>query len=245
METVLHKRLYVLVFIEHGNRRLHLGGVTAHPTGAWAVQQARNLAMTLGERIGELPFVIHDRAPLFTTAFAEAFTADGLRTITTLPQTPRMNAICERVIGTPCREILDRALILGERHLALVLREYLIHYNGHRPHQARHQRPPDIETQTVRDVADLRSVRRKRTARTRSVVIAYDRYQLISGPGSARCTLPPKGGHSCIGLQVSPSPQPLSTLIRFRRPPSRRQAMSRSFPTREVARTAVVWRFWN
>jgi putative transposase len=44
VETVLLKRLYALVFIEHGTRRLHLAGVTAHPTGAWTVQQARNLA---------------------------------------------------------------------------------------------------------------------------------------------------------------------------------------------------------
>lgn len=76
-----------------------------------------------------------------------------------------MNAICERVIGTLRRELLDRILILGERHLALVLREYLIHYNRHRPHQSRQQRPPDTETQPVRDMAelaDLRSVRRKR-----------------------------------------------------------------------------------
>jgi putative transposase len=162
VETVLLKRLYVLVFIEHGTRRLYLGGVAAHPTVAGAVQQVRNLAMDLGDRLGTLRFVIHDRDPLFTTAFAEVFKADGLRTITTLPKTPRMNAIWERVIGALRREILDRTLILGERHLVMVLGEYLIHYNGHRPHQARHQRPPDIETQPVRDVADLGSVRRKR-----------------------------------------------------------------------------------
>ncbi|MGI8331341.1 hypothetical protein ACRYCC_15360 [Actinomadura scrupuli] len=113
VETVLLNRLYVLVFIEHGTRRLHLGGVTAHPTGAWAVQQARNLAMDLGERIDTLRFVIHDRDPQFTTAFAEVFKAEGLRVITTLPRTPRMNAICERVIGTLRRELLDR-LILGD-----------------------------------------------------------------------------------------------------------------------------------
>jgi transposase InsO family protein len=87
--------------------------------------------------------------------------AEGLQIITTLPKTTRMNATCERVIGTLRRELLDRTLILSERYLALVLREYLIHYNGHRPHQSRQQRPPDIETQRVRDVADLRSVRRK------------------------------------------------------------------------------------
>ena len=52
-----------------------------------------------------------------------------------------MNAICERVNGTLRRELLDRTLIVGERHLALVLREYVSHYNGHRPHQSRRQRP--------------------------------------------------------------------------------------------------------
>jgi putative transposase len=161
METVLLKRLYVLVFIEHGTRRLHLGGVTAHATGVWAVQQARNLAMDLGDHLGTLRFLIHDRDPLFTAAFDEVFKAEELRTIKTLPKTPRTNAIYERVIGTLRRELLDRILILGERHLTLVLREYLIHYNGHRPHQSRLQRPPNIETQPTRNVADLRSVRRK------------------------------------------------------------------------------------
>jgi transposase InsO family protein len=161
VETVLLQRLCVLVFIEHGARRLHLAGVTSQPTGAWAVQQARNLAMDLGNRLGTLRFLVHDRDPVFTTAFGEVFSAEGLRIITTLPRTPRMNAICERVIGTLRRELLDRTLILNERHLARMLREYLIHYNGHRPHQSRRQRPPDIEMQPARDVADLRFVRRR------------------------------------------------------------------------------------
>jgi len=75
--------------------------------------------MDLGDRLKTLRFLIHDRDPLFTTAFGEVFKADGLRSITILPKTPRMNAICERVIGTLRRELLDRILILGERHLTL------------------------------------------------------------------------------------------------------------------------------
>ncbi|MEV6040535.1 integrase core domain-containing protein [Nonomuraea sp. NPDC052116] len=144
--------------------RLHLAGVTAHPTGAWTTQQARNLVMDLGDRIAGLRFVIHDRDPLFTYSFREVFTAEGLRIVTTMPQTPRMNAICDRVIGTLRRELPDRILILNERHLARALHEYVIPYNGHRPHQSRQQRPPETSTQPARDVTDLndlRSIHRK------------------------------------------------------------------------------------
>ncbi|GGT42086.1 hypothetical protein ACFFV7_25950 [Nonomuraea spiralis] len=71
VETVLLKRPYVLVFIEHGTRRLHLAGVSRHPTGAWTTQQARNLVMDLGDHFAGLRFVIHDRDPLLTSAFRE------------------------------------------------------------------------------------------------------------------------------------------------------------------------------
>ena len=70
MDTVLLKRLYVmLVFIEHRTRRMHLGGVTAHPTGDWTVQQARNLALTLGERFESIRFLVRDRGSNFTVSF--------------------------------------------------------------------------------------------------------------------------------------------------------------------------------
>jgi putative transposase len=66
VDTVLLNRLYVLVFIEHGTRRMHLGGVTAHPTGEWTVQQARNLALALGDRFEDIRFLVRDRGPNFT-----------------------------------------------------------------------------------------------------------------------------------------------------------------------------------
>ena len=67
VDTVLLRRLYVLVFIEHGTRRMHLGGVTANPTGEWTVQQARNLG--LDERFADNKFLIRDRGSNFPRAF--------------------------------------------------------------------------------------------------------------------------------------------------------------------------------
>jgi len=45
------------------------------------------------------------------------------------PGSPRANAICERIIGTLRRELLDRLLIVNEHQLRRVLTEYLLHYN--------------------------------------------------------------------------------------------------------------------
>ena len=145
VDTVLLKRLYVLVFIEHGTRRMHLGGVTAHPTGAWTVQQARNLALDLNERFGDFRFLIRDRGSNFTASFDAVFQAAGTTILQTAVQAPRMNATCERLVGTLRRELLDRMLILGEAHLRAVPTEYQEHYNSARPHQGIGQRVPDAE----------------------------------------------------------------------------------------------------
>jgi hypothetical protein len=145
VDTVLLRRLHVLVFIEHGTRRMHLGGVTANPTGEWTVQQARNLALSLDERFEDIKFLIGDRGSNFTSSFDAVFPAAGTRILRTAVQAPRMNAICERRVGTLRREILDRMLILGERHLRAVLTEYQAHYNTARPHQGIAQRVPGGE----------------------------------------------------------------------------------------------------
>ena len=119
------KRLYVLVFIEHGTRHLHLGGVTAHPTSAWTVQQARNLALNPGERLEDFRFLIRDRGSNFTASFDAVFHATGATILQTAVQAPRMNTTCERLVGTLRRELLDRMLILGEVHLRAVSKQAL------------------------------------------------------------------------------------------------------------------------
>jgi putative transposase len=164
VDTVLLRRIYVLVFIEHGTRRMHLGGVTASPTGEWTVQQARNLALGLGERFEGIKFLVRDRGSNFTASIDAVFQAAGTRILRTAVQAPRMNAICERLVGTLRRELLDRVLILGERHLRAVLAEYQAHYNTARPHQGIAQHIPDGEPDAPRATvtgAGIQQIRRK------------------------------------------------------------------------------------
>ena len=93
------------------------------------MQQARNLALSLDERLEGIKFPIRDRGPNFTASSGAVFQAARTRILRTAVQAPRMNAICERLLGTLRRELPDRVLILGERHLRPVLAEYQAHYN--------------------------------------------------------------------------------------------------------------------
>ena len=161
VDTVFLRRLYILVVVEHGRRRVHIAGITAHPTGAWVTQQARNLFMDLGDRADRIRFLVRDRDSKFTAAFDAVFAGADIRIIRTPIRAPRANAIAERFIGTLRRECLDHMLITGPRHLDVVLREFAQHYNAHRPHRSLHQRPPTGATPPLSG-ATIRPLRRNR-----------------------------------------------------------------------------------
>src|SRR5829696_9200040 len=88
VDTVLLRRLYVLVVIEHGRRRVHLAGITSGPTGAWVTQQARNLLMDLDDRAAQIRFLIRDRDTKFTAAFDAVFSGADIRIIRTPVRAP-------------------------------------------------------------------------------------------------------------------------------------------------------------
>jgi putative transposase len=142
VETLWLRRFYVLFFIELARRRVYLAGITANPDGAWVVQQARNLAMTLTDVERRPSILIRDRDCKFTAAFDEVFRSEGLKVIKAPIPAPRAKAHAERWVGSVRRECLDRILIVSHRQLETVLGEYVAYYNTHRPHRSLDQQSP-------------------------------------------------------------------------------------------------------
>jgi len=142
VETPFLKTIHVLFFLEVGTRRVHVAGCTAHPTGAWVTQQARQLCWSLQDRDRPLRFVLHDRDAKFPAAFDRVFADEGVEFVRTPFRAPNANAYAERWVRSVREECLDHLLIVNEAHLRRVLRDYAAYFNQARPHQGLDQRIP-------------------------------------------------------------------------------------------------------
>jgi transposase InsO family protein len=162
VDTMWLERLYVLFFLELGSRCVHLAGCTAHPTAPWVIQQARQLAWTLTERPERVRFLIRDRDQKFTTAFDEVFRSDGIEIVRTPFRAPQANGAAERFVRTARSECLDWLLVLNREHLHEVLRVFVDHYNGHRPHRGLHLTPPKPASPAAAEWSGGRIQRRDR-----------------------------------------------------------------------------------
>jgi transposase InsO family protein len=149
VDTVRLRRLYVLVFLSIGSRRIEYLACTSNPNTAWMLQQVRNLLMELDDRDRQIRFLIHDRDAKFPAAFDGLLASEMIKVIRTPVRAPNANAHMERWVGTVRRECLDRLLIVGRRQPEYVLRVCVQHYNRQRPHRSRSLQPPDGRNQSA------------------------------------------------------------------------------------------------
>jgi putative transposase len=137
--TATFRLLYVFVVIHHSSRRLVHFNVIEHPTSAWTLQQLR-------EAVGYeecYRYLIHDRDNIFAKSLDESIVKLGMTVVKSPFQSPKANAICERVIGTIRSECLDWMIPLSQSHLRAILKEWVAHYNQARPHMALGPGAPD------------------------------------------------------------------------------------------------------
>ena len=137
--TATFRMLYVFVVIEHSTRRLAHINVTAHPNADWTLQQLREV---VGNGAGHR-YLIHDRDRIFAKHLEDSIRALGVEVLRSPVASPKANAICERVIGTARRECLDWLIPVSEAHLRAILRCWVKHCNGGRPHSALGPDVPD------------------------------------------------------------------------------------------------------
>jgi transposase InsO family protein len=133
---IFFRTVFVFVIIELGSRRVVHFRMTRHPTDQWVAQQLREATP-----FGKGPrYLIRDNDNKYGDSFEQV--AAGIKVLKTPYKAPKANAICERFLGSLRRECLDHVLILSERHLHRVVKEYTEYFNHARPHQGIKQHIP-------------------------------------------------------------------------------------------------------
>lgn len=135
---VWFRPIFAFFIVDVNTKEVVHVAVTRQPSERWTAQQLRNTTTFCAGPA----FIIRDNDNKFGAEFDRVAKGAGIRVVKTAIRAPLMNATCERILGSVRRECLDHLIILGEAHLRSVLREYVAHFNGGRPHQGIAQRVP-------------------------------------------------------------------------------------------------------
>jgi putative transposase len=129
------RELFVVVFLHVGTRRVFLTPATRHPNEAWVIEQAKAFvrharAKNLGAEI-----IMHDRDTKFTAGFDAVLKKAGPKPRRSAYRAPNTAAYVERFVQSIKQECLDYFVVVGERHMDHLCKEFIEHYHTERPHQ--------------------------------------------------------------------------------------------------------------
>jgi putative transposase len=128
-------RYHVLFLMELKTRRVHVAEISQDPCDEWMAQIARNLTDAYDGFLRNAKILILDRDPLFTAQFRRMLKDRGVRVVRLPRESPNLNAYVERWVLSIRREVLDRIIPLGERHLRRAIGQFVAHYHAERNHQ--------------------------------------------------------------------------------------------------------------
>jgi len=137
--TATFRVLYVFIVLRHDRRQIVHFNVTSNPTAQWTARQI----------VGAFPFdtapryLLRDRDRIYGDTVQRRIKSLAVEEVMTAPRSPWQNPFVERVIGSNCRDCLDHVIVLNERHLRRILREYCSYYRNCRTHLALKKDPPE------------------------------------------------------------------------------------------------------
>ena len=141
------KMAFLLMFIHLESRKVFISPATYAPGEQWVCQQARNVALWLGEHGVKQRFILHDRDTKYTASFDAIFKAAGVKIVKTPVAAPNANAFSESWIGKFKFEALDHFVCFGLEHLDHIAQGYAHFHNELRPHQSKNNEPLRFENQ--------------------------------------------------------------------------------------------------
>jgi len=140
--TATFRILYVFIVLSHDRRHIVHFNVTAHPTAQWTAQQLfEALPFDSAPR-----YLLRDRDAIYGDMVQRRIKSLGIEEVVTAPRSPWQNPFCERVIGSIRRDCLDHVIVLNERHLRRILRQYFSYYHTCRTHSSLNKDPPETRT---------------------------------------------------------------------------------------------------
>jgi transposase InsO family protein len=149
--TATFRTLYVFLVLSLDRRRVAHFNVTAMPTA-----DGTSLQLIQAFPYDSAPkYLIRDRDSVYGQRAIDTLGILGIEQIVTAPRSPWQNGYCERIIGTIRRECLDHVIVLGEKHLRRVLKEYLGYYHGSRTHLGLEKDAPEPRKIQPQDVGPV------------------------------------------------------------------------------------------